>query len=187
MRWIFLARMTSGISQLIILGSPWSWSFSTTQYTFTMISKYFAIQEQTKFVYLVSIVLVVSHCLANYVFVVVLKLGLYGLGIAALVSRIFPLALSFAICCVMIKQGQFAWNGFSSRALLGWKPMVSLGISGALNVFAENALFEISIFCSQFDGATAFSVLIIAIQLLTIWWSARFVKSNTDLCQNTAL
>ena len=140
-------------------------------YTFTMISKYFAIQEQTKFVYLVSIVLVVSHCLANYVFVVVLKLGLYGLGIAALVSRILPLALSLAICCVMIKQGQFAWNGFSARALLGWKPMVNLGISGALNVFAEMALFEISTFCTQFDGATAFSVLIIAIQLVSIWWS----------------
>ncbi|XP_063683655.1 uncharacterized protein LOC134818153 [Bolinopsis microptera] len=140
-------------------------------YTFTMISKYFAIQEQTKFVYLVSIVMIVSHCLANYVLVVVLKLGLNGLGVAAIVSRILPLTVSLTICCVMIKQDQFAWNGFSARALLGWKPMMKLGISGALNVFAEMVLFEISTFCSQFDGAVAFSVVIIAHQLVSIWWS----------------
>ena len=140
-------------------------------YAVTVLSRYFIFQEKVRLSFFVSIVMVVSNLLANYILVVVLKLGLVGLALASILSRSFTVAISLAICYVMIKRAQFVWNGFSTRALLGWKPMLKLGLSGALGVFAEVTMFEVATFCSQFVGATTFSVVIIMHQLITIKWS----------------
>ena len=148
-------------------------------YSVQMISKYFAIQGHTKLVYIVSVVMAVTHLLANYLLVSVLGLGVEGLGLAAITGRLTALAVSVGICVVKVKRGVFAWNGFSIRVLLGWKPMIKLGVSGALSYFAEVAMYEISTFTSQFIGMTNLSVVIILIQVMSAWWSVAFSISRT--------
>ena len=147
-------------------------------YLFVLTLKYIAIQDHTKIVYFLSFLMVVSHVLVNYVLVTVLKLGLDGLVQAVLLSRLLPLFAALIICVYMIKQGKFAWNGFNTRILVSWKPMMKLGLAGALNVFAEMSMYEVATFCSQFDGNTAFSVVIIIHQLITMWWSVALGMSR---------
>ena len=140
-------------------------------YTVLMLSKYFAIQGHSRFVYVISVIMIGSYLLANYVLVKVLELGVNGLGLAAIIGRIIALLVSITICIVKIRTKEFVWTGFGFKALLGWKPMLKLGVSGALNCFAELSLYEISTFCSQFDGAASFSVVIITTQLLNFCWA----------------
>ncbi|KAL5272139.1 hypothetical protein ACHWQZ_G000379 [Mnemiopsis leidyi] len=149
-------------------------------YALMMISKYFAIQGYNKFVYLISGVMIGSHLLSNYVLVALLELEVPGLGSAAILGRVIPLAVSLTVCFVMVKRGRFSWNGFSTRALLGWGPMVKLGVSGAINAFAEMALFEISNFFSQFDGTTALSVVIIVMQIIALFWAITLGMSRAS-------
>ena len=149
-------------------------------YALMMICEYFTIQGHSKFVYLVSLVMIGSHVLFNYILVNVLQLGVAGLGSAAILGRITPLTVSLIVCFVMIRKDRFAWNGFSTRALLGWKPMIKLGVSGAINAFAEMALFEISTFFSQFDGTVAMSVVIIEMQFVGAWWSIAMGMSRAS-------
>ena len=118
--------------------------------------------------------------LFNYLLVSVLELGVGGLGLAAILGRLTPLVVSLSVCFIMVRNGQFAWNGFSTRALLGWKPMIKLGVSGAINAFAELALFEISIFFSQFDGTNTLAVVIIVMQLSSALWSIALGMSRAS-------
>lgn len=140
-------------------------------YAFVMISKYFAIVEETKPIYLLSALMVGSHALTNYIFVGLLSLGVDGIGIACIVGRIIPLTTAILLLRWIVRRREFRWSRPSRQTLLGWRPMIRLGISGATNVFAEMVLFEIACFCSQFDGATAFSVVLIMNQLVGIWWA----------------
>ena len=148
-------------------------------YAVMMISKYFAVQGQTKFVYIVSGAMIATHVAANYGLVSVLNMGVNGLGIAAIIGRAVPLAVSLLICIVKVKREEFVWSGIGFKTLIGWKPMVKLGVSGAINCFAEMALYEISTFCSQFDGRNALSVIIILVQILSIWWAITFGIART--------
>ena len=52
--------------------------------------------------------------------------------------------------------------------------MVKLGVAGAIECFAENFLYEVAVFLSQFDGADALSVVIIMYQLTIIWWAVAY-------------
>ena len=149
-------------------------------YALMMISKYFAIQGYNKFVYLISGVMIGSHVLSNYVLVTVLGLDVPGLGSAAILGRVIPLAVSLTVCFIMVRRGKFSWNGFSTRALLGWAPMIKLGVSGAVNAIAEMALFEISTFFSQFDGTTALSVVIVVMQLIAVMWAITLGMSRAS-------
>ena len=148
-------------------------------YAVTMIQRYLAIQGQTKLVYTVSVVRTAVHVITNYLLVSVLGLKVTGLGLAAIIGRTIALAFAVGICIVNIKRGIFPWSGLKMKVLMGWKPMMKLGISGALNVFAEVALYEISTFCSQFAGTTTLSVVIILIQIMSVWWSIAFSISRT--------
>ncbi|KAL5263223.1 hypothetical protein ACHWQZ_G008565 [Mnemiopsis leidyi] len=148
-------------------------------YAVTMMLRYFAIQGQNKIVYAVSLVMATVHILANYLLVSVLGLGVEGLGLAAISGRTLALIVSVGICVVNIKKGLFPWKGMNMRVLLGWKPMIKLGVSGAINVFAEVALYEISTFCSQFASTTTLSVIIIYIQIMSVWWATSFAISRT--------
>ena len=143
-------------------------------YSVAMISKYFAIQGQKKFVYIVSVTMALVHFIANYTFVCILKLGYVGLGLAVFTGRIVALAISVGICIVNIRLGLFPWKGFTIKALVGWKPMIKLGVSGAINMFAEMALYDISIFFSQFVSTNTLSVLIILVQITSFWWSIAY-------------
>ena len=149
-------------------------------YALMIISKYFAIQGYTKFVYLVSLVMIGSQILFNYVLVNVHQMDVKGLGFAALLGRLTPLVVSLSVCFVMVWKGQFAWNGFSNRVFLGWKPMIKLGLSGVIHYFAEQALFEVGIFLSQFDGATTLAVVIIVMQLYVLAWSIALGMSQAS-------
>ena len=83
-------------------------------YTLVMISKYFAIQGYGKFVYLVTVVMVGCHILFNYILVTVFQLGVYGLGLAAILGRLLPLLVSLTVCFVMVRLGggSFLGTGF---------------------------------------------------------------------------
>lgn len=148
-------------------------------YSVTMICKYFAIQGQTRFVYVVSVIMVVTHIAANYLLVSVLRLGVIGLGMAAIIGRLAPLLVSVIICVVKVRRGQLFWSGLGVKTLLGWRKMIRLGVSGAFNCFAEMALYEISTFCSQFAGSDSLSVVIILAQIVAIWWAIAFSLSRT--------
>ena len=149
-------------------------------YAVTMMLRYFAIQGQNKFVYAVSLVMATVHILANYILVSVLGLGVEGLGLAAITGRTLALVASVGICVVYVKKGLFPWKGLNMRVLMGWKPMMKLGVSGAINVFAEVALYEISTFCSQFASTTTLSVIIIYIQIMSVWWATSFAISRAS-------
>ena len=140
-------------------------------YALIMISRYFAIQGKTSFVYVVSLVMIGSHTLLNYLLVSVVNLGLSGIVLASYSSRIISLIACVIISFSMIRQGKFMWSGFTTRALRGWKPMLKLGLSGYINVIAEIGVFEISVFCSQFDGSSAMSVIVISNQIQGVVWA----------------
>ena len=140
-------------------------------YSLLMISGYFAIQGYNKFVYLVSMVMLISHILSNYVLVTLLDLDVLGLGLSHLIGRLTALAVSLTICCVMVRKGRFSWNGFSTKALLGWTPMLKLGIFGSVCTLTAIGLLEIASFLCQFDGADALSVFIIMEQYYMIHWA----------------
>ncbi|KAL5258948.1 hypothetical protein ACHWQZ_G009427 [Mnemiopsis leidyi] len=140
-------------------------------YAIAMISNYFAIQGHSKHVYIISVIMIACHVLANYVFISTLNMNVIGLGLASIIGRIIPLMISIAICTVKIRSKEFIWTGFSLNVLLGWGPMMMLGVSGAVDCVAELALFELSSFFSQFDGTTTFSVVIIIVQLLNVCYA----------------
>ena len=152
-------------------------------YVTYMISKYFAIQKGEKFVYTVSVVMIGTQIVANYVLVSVCGLGLNGIGLAAFIGRIVPLLLSIIICVIMIRKGVFMWSGMNSEVLTGWLPMVKLGTSGTINVFAEVFLLEIATFCSQFDGEATLSVVLITFQIISMIWAV----TNGLCCAATTL
>ena len=140
-------------------------------YVIAMISNYFAIQGHPKLVYIVSAMMVALNVLANYVFVSVLKMDVVGLGLASIIGRVISLLIAIVICIIKIRSKEFIWTGLSMTALLGWGPMMILGVSGAVDCVAELALFELSTFFSQYDGTTAFSVVIIIMQLLNLCYA----------------
>ena len=107
------------------------------------------------------------HILFNYILVTVFQLGVEGVSLAAILRRLLPLLLSLTVCFIMVRRGKFSWNEVSTLALLGWKPMVKLGLAGAI-------LYEIAVFLSQFDGADALSVVIMMSQLTIIWWAVAY-------------
>ena len=148
-----------------------------------MISKYFAIQGYTRFVYIVSLVMIVSQIIAHYFLVSVLGLALNGIGLAAFIGRIVPLSVCVTIWVVMVRKGEFVWSGVSVELLKGWAPMVKLGISGAVNVFAETCLLEIATFCSQFDGQATLSTVLISFQIISMIWAV----TNGMCCAATTL
>ena len=149
-------------------------------YTWVAISTYFIIQGHKKFVYLVSLIMAAAHFLANYVFVSVLGLGVEGLGLAANTGRLVALTVSFGICIYNIKRGSFPWNGITIGALLGWEPMVKLGLSGAFFVFLKWLLLEISTFCSQFVSLNSLSVAVILIQIYCVYMSLSVAIAHTS-------
>ena len=149
-------------------------------YACVAVSTYFIIQGQKKFVYLVSLIMAASHFLANYILVSVLELGVEGLGLAANTGRFVALTVSFGICIYNIKRGSFPWNGITIEALLGWKPMIKLGLSGALFVFLKLLLLEISTFCSQFVSLNTLSVAVILIQIHSVFKSLAIASALTS-------
>ena len=146
--------------------------FQLLEYAVFMNSTYFAIQGQTKFVYIIVCgVMAGAHFLANYIFVSVLKLGVKGLGIAGFTGRFLALAVSIAICFFNVKNGRFQWKGLSKKILLGWKPMIKLGIYGAVFIFVDVSMFEVSSFLSKFVSTATLSAVIIVLQMMCVFWS----------------
>ena len=145
--------------------------FQLLEYAVFMNSTYFAIQGQTKFVYIVCGVMAGAHFLANYIFVSVLKLGVKGLGIAGFTGRFLALAVSISICFLNIKDSRFQWKGLSKKILLGWKPMIKLGIYGAVFIFVDVSMFEVSSFLSKFVSTATLSAVIIVLQMMCVFWS----------------
>ena len=141
------------------------------EYALTLILKYFAVQGKSHFTYVVSLTMIGSFILANYTLVTELKLGVVGLGLAAIIGRVVPLAVSVILCIIKIRGNEFIWTGLSSQVLIGWKPMILLGISGSFNFLAELALLELSSFLCQFDGTTTFTVVIIVMQISNVAYS----------------
>ena len=153
--------------------------FELLEYAVFMTSTYFAIQGKTKFVYIVSLVMAVAHFIANYIIVSVLEFGVEGLGIAGFIGRFFGFATSLLICILNVKSGQFPWEGISTKLLLGWKPMLKLGMCGAGFHFIDVSMFEISTFLSQFVNTSTLSTVIILLQVLFVLWGAMFAIALT--------
>ena len=151
-------------------------------YALVVISNYFIIQGQTKFVYLVSGIMIAVHFLSNQIFVSVLGLGIEGLGLAAITGRFFALAVSLGICVVNIKTGSFPWNGINSTVLTGWKPLMKLGVFGAVFIFVKDLMLEISTFCSQFVSMNTFSATVILFQIYSVYLSLSVAMAHT--CAN---
>ena len=114
-----------------------------------IIAKYLAIQGHTKFIYLISASNLAVRILLTYLLAEMQDMGTNGLGIAAVLSDLFTLALSLSICCILIRRGALIWSGFSTKIFENWIPMLKLGLSGVVNLLAEFALLEIATFLSQ--------------------------------------
>ena len=151
-------------------------------YAITLISTYFAVLGKIKFIFVVSLMVASMHLLANYIFVSVLGLGVEGIGLAAIISRLIGLIFSVCVCILNIKKGNFPWNGFSTKIFIGWKPMIKLGLPAAILMFVQISLIEISTFCSQFVNLATFSALIITLQLYYLLflppYAVSFAASN---------
>ena len=150
-------------------------------YAAFLISKYFAIKGQPRKVYIIVLVMAIVHVLANYLFVSVLDLGVEGLGLALLTGRIATLTVSVCLCMADAKSGSSPWGGFTINMLKGWKPMIKLGLSGALNMFAEIAIMEVSTFLSQFINTASLSVVIIVVQLICLAWTICHSVANSGV------
>ena len=141
------------------------------EYVVSMISTYFVVLGNKRYVYIVSAMQVAAHILSNYVFVSVLELKAVGVGLAAITGRLFAFILTLAIFIIEVKRGEFPWTGLNIKILTGWKPMIKLGIAGSLFLFTELSLTEISAFCSQFVSATTLSTLVILLRINMVIWS----------------
>ena len=148
-------------------------------YALTLISTYFAVLAKTRYIYVISVMMVSVHILANYIAVSVLGLGVEGVGLAAILSRVFILIFSVGVCIVDIKQGKILWKGVGTQVFIGWKPMIKLGVPAAILMFVQVSLLEISTFCGQFIDLTTFSALVIAVQSYYVLWSAAYAMSFT--------
>ena len=140
------------------------------EYAACLMSKYFAVKGKKRNIYIITSVMAIVHVLANYVFVSVLELREEGLGLALLTGRIATLIVAAGFCIADVKNGSRPWKGFTLNILIGWKPMIKLGLSGALNIFAEVAILEVATFLSQFVNTASLSVIIILFQLLCLGW-----------------
>ena len=157
-------------------------------YSVILISKYFAVKGQIGKVYIVSLVLAAAHIMANFIFVSKLNLEVEGLGISVIVGRICALFVSAGLCIVDVKNLSSPWTGFSVKTLMGWKPMLKLGLSGALDIFAKVAVLEVSTFLSQFINTSSLTVIIILIQLMSVGWMiCRAISYSTATLMGKAL
>ena len=134
-------------------------------YIVSTVSAYIAIQGYNRFALLISVVQLITHILSNYVLVALLNLHVLGLALSNYVSRFTALSVSVIICFVMVRNGRFYWEGFTTKALIGWMPMLKFGMFGAVCSFTSTSLVEISIYLCQFGGADTMSVYIIMMQL----------------------
>ena len=151
-------------------------------YALVIVSNYFIIQGRTKFVYLVSGIMTAVHFLSNYILVSVLGLGVEGLGLAAITGRFFSLSVSLGICVVNIKRGSFPWNGLNITVLTGWRPLMKLGVFGAVFCFVKDLMLAISTFCSQFVSMNTFSATVILFQIYSVYLSLSVAMAHT--CAN---
>ena len=148
-------------------------------YAAFLISKYFAVKGQRMNVYVITLVMAIVHVLANYIFVSVLDLGVEGLGLALLTGRIASLFVAVGLCIADVKSGSSPCTSCTINMLIGWKPMIKLGLSGALNMFAEIAAGEVATFTSQFINTASLSVVIIVVQLLCVGYITCHSLSNS--------
>ena len=149
-------------------------------YAIILISIYFTIQG-SRFVYLVSAIMLAAHFLANYIFVSVLGLGVKGLAVAAITGRLLALVCTLSVCVVKIKTGSFPWIGINMKNVLtGWKPMLKPGVSGAVFIFIKTSLLEVSTFCSQFVSMSTFSVVVILFQINRVFRPLVVAFSHTS-------
>ena len=138
-------------------------------FTYDTIGKYLSIQGFQVPVYCLSTATLGFHIFYNYILIVQLGLGVEGLGLACIATRLTGLVL--AGLYLFYKRSNMAWAGFTSRVWQNWSEMVKLGISGAVNVFAEMCVFEVATFLSQFIGQTALNTTLILFQITSISWS----------------
>ncbi|KAL5258779.1 hypothetical protein ACHWQZ_G009290 [Mnemiopsis leidyi] len=158
-------------------------------YALALMSAYFVILEKKRYVCIIAIVPVAVHVCANYFLISVLGLKVEGLGLAAIAGRLFALTLTLGICIFNVKIGEIPWNGFSTKILKGWKPMLKHGLAGSVIVFTRLCLLELSVFCSQFVSTATLSAIVILVQvcLMVLWPITLAISLSAANLMGTAL
>ena len=137
-----------------------------------LLTKYLSLQYLSKPIYVSSALLISLHVSLSYYFSIYRKQSLDGLILAGSLSRAISMFPLVAYCIYNVKD--LAWNGFSTRVLYSWRPMILMGLSASLNVFSEMGMYELAIFLSQFRGIDYLSSVVIAFQIITLVYSTTY-------------
>ena len=138
-------------------------------FIYDALGKYLSIQGMQKSIYCLSTVTLGFHIIYNYILIVELGLGVVGLGLACIATRLTGLA--FAGVYLLYKRSTLAWAGFTPQVWQNWSEMVKLGLSGSMNIFAEMGVYEVATFLTQYIGQTALNTTLIFFQYCCITWA----------------
>lgn len=111
----------------------------------------------------------------NWLFVWKFQWGFIGAPIAvAITDNLMPL---FLFLYVYFIAGAECWNGFTTRALNNWGPMIRLALPGLVMVEAECLAFEVLTLASSYLGTTPLAAQSILSTIASIMFQIPFPLS----------
>ncbi|KAE8333602.1 mate-domain-containing protein [Aspergillus sergii] len=111
----------------------------------------------------------------NWLFVWKFQWGFVGAPIAvAITDNLMPL---FLFLYVYFIDGAECWNGFTTKALRNWGPMVRLALPGLVMVEAECLAFEVLTLASSYLGTTPLAAQSVLSTIASIMFQVPFPLS----------
>ncbi|KAL4891539.1 putative membrane protein, putative efflux pump [Aspergillus ambiguus] len=111
----------------------------------------------------------------NWLFVWKFQWGFVGAPIAVVITdNLMPL---FLFLYVYFVAGSDCWNGFTTRALNNWGPMIRLALPGLVMVEAECLAFEVLTLASSYLGTTPLAAQSILSTIASITFQIPFPLS----------
>ncbi|KAE8410095.1 mate-domain-containing protein [Aspergillus pseudonomiae] len=115
------------------------------------------------------------NALMNWLFVWKFQWGFVGAPIAvAITDNLMPL---FLFLYVYFIDGAECWNGFTTKALRNWGPMIRLALPGLVMVEAECLAFEILTLASSYLGTTPLAAQSVLSTIASIMFQVPFPLS----------
>ncbi|KAF9885878.1 hypothetical protein FE257_012258 [Aspergillus nanangensis] len=163
-----VARLAGLYLKVVILGAPGYACFESGK-------RYVQAQGIFSASLYVLIICAPLNAFMNWLFVWKFEWGFVGAPIAvAITDNLMPL---FLFIYVSSTTGSECWNGFTTRALHNWGPMIRLALPGLLMVEAECLAFEVLTLASSYLGTTTLAAQSILSTISSITFQIPFPLS----------
>jgi len=133
---------------------------------------FLSLENQTKRTMAASIACFVTNAVLNHVFVVILPLGIFGLGLSSSISCYVFLAVQAFYYILGKSEWKFSFSACEFKDVLD---IAKLGYPGALSRFVEMfRCFIVNFLILQYVGAVGISAFAASNSLLAIVWAVPF-------------